>query len=89
VVRVIECVKAHYEVQDQEMGKVYRWCPESAVLDCDCGEELSLTASTTACVGCGADHAGFIGEVLEVRAVDKVEHPWRLVRPYYRPTRGT
>ena len=86
---MIECVKAHYEIQDVEMGKVYRWCPESAVLVCDCGEELSLTASTTTCVECGADHAAFVGEVLEVSAVDKVEHPWRLVRPYYRPTRGT
>ena len=90
MVRVIECVKAHYEVQDQEMGKIYRWCPESAVLVCDCGEELSLTASRTTCVECGADHAALVGEVLEVRAVDKeVEHPWLLVRPYYRPIRGT
>jgi hypothetical protein len=24
---VIERVEAHYEVQDVEMGKVYRWCP--------------------------------------------------------------
>src|SRR3954469_16719570 len=28
VARVIECVEAHYEIQDVEFGKVYRWCPE-------------------------------------------------------------
>jgi hypothetical protein len=32
VARVIERVEAHYEVQEVEMGTVYRWCPESVVL---------------------------------------------------------
>ena len=89
--QLIECAKAHYEVQDLEMGKVYRWCPESVAIDCNCGEELILTASRTTCLQCGEDHAAFVAEVLDdVRPVDKeVDHPWRLVRPYYRPTRGT
>ena len=87
--RFIVRVAAHYEVQDVEMGTVYRWCPESAVVDCDCGEELALTASRTTCVQCGADHAAFVAEVLEVRPVDKVEHPWRSEDPYYMPIRGT
>ena len=43
--KVIERVEAHYEVQDVEMGKVYRWCPESIVVRCGCGERLSLTVS--------------------------------------------
>ena len=64
MVKVIECVKAHYEIQDVEMGKVYRWCPESVVIECDCGERLPLTASRTACGGCGADHAATAEEVL-------------------------
>jgi hypothetical protein len=42
---VIERVEAHYEVQDVEMGKVCRWCPESIVVRCGCGERLSLTVS--------------------------------------------
>ena len=88
--RFIERIAAHYEVQDEEMGKLYRWCPESAVVRCDCGEEVPLTASRSTCVGCGADHTAFVAEVLEARPVEEVEHPWRfLVRPYYRPTRGT
>ena len=32
--KVIERIEAHYEVQDVEMGKVYRWCPESVVVEC-------------------------------------------------------
>jgi hypothetical protein len=33
-VTVIERAEAHYEVQDVEMGKVCRWCPESIVIRC-------------------------------------------------------
>ena len=42
--KVIERVQAHYEVHDVEMGKVYRWHPESIVLECNCGNKLTLTA---------------------------------------------
>jgi hypothetical protein len=45
VTQVIERVKAHYEVQEVEMGTVYRWCPESVVVRCGCGKRLSLTVS--------------------------------------------
>jgi hypothetical protein len=90
VAEVIERVQAHYEVEEVEMGTVYRWCPESAVVDCGCGEVLTLGASASTCVECGANHAALVGEVLEARPVDKeVDHPWRLAHPYYRPTRGT
>jgi hypothetical protein len=43
--KIIERVEAHYEIQDVEMGKVYRWCPESIVVRCVCGERLSLTVA--------------------------------------------
>ena len=26
--KLLERLEAHYEVEDVEMGKVYRWCPE-------------------------------------------------------------
>jgi hypothetical protein len=51
--KVIERIEAHYEVQDVEMGKVYRWCPESVVVECECGKKLSLTASKNAYGDCG------------------------------------
>jgi hypothetical protein len=54
VAKVVECVEAHYEVLDVEMGKVYRWHPQqSVVVECECGEELSLTASQHSDGCCG------------------------------------
>jgi hypothetical protein len=85
--KVIQCVKAHYEVQDLEMGKVYRWCPESVVLECTCGEQLPLSAFRAICSECGADHAAIVEEMLVARPEDKGDHPWRSLQPYT-PTRG-
>ena len=87
--KVIERVDAHYEIQDVPMGKVYRWCPESVVVECEeCAENTTLTASKRACGKCGADHRAFVEEVLEAYPEDEVKHPWRSVRPYYTPIRG-
>jgi ribosomal protein S27AE len=88
VAKVIESVEAHYKIQDVEFGKVYRWCPERAVVKCDCSETLTLTALRTTCGKCGVDHASLLGEVFHFRPDDKVDHPWRYLQPYT-PTRGT
>ena len=85
--KVIERVRAHYEVEDVEMGKVYRWCPARVVLECTCGEELTLSAFRSTCLECGADHAATVEEVLAARPEDKGDHPWRSLQPYT-PTRG-
>jgi ribosomal protein S27AE len=88
--KVIKCVEAHYEVQEVEMGTVYRWCPESIVIRCGCGERAALTASRTTCGECEVDHQAITKVVLDVRQEeDKVDHPWRSLRPYSTPTRGT
>jgi hypothetical protein len=87
MVKVIERVDAHYEVQDLEMGKVYRWCPGRAVVECTCREELTLSALKTTCPECGMDHADIIEEGLIARPEDKGDHPWRYLQPYT-PTRG-
>jgi hypothetical protein len=87
MVKLIERVQAHYEVQDLEMGKVYKWCPERALVECTCGEQLTLSAFKTTCPECGADHADIVEEVLVARAEDKGDHPWRYLQPYT-PMRG-
>ena len=46
---MIEYTEARYDVQEVEMGEVYTWRPESVVVECDCGERPTLTASTTTC----------------------------------------
>jgi hypothetical protein len=42
------------------------------VVECDCGERTTLSASETVC-SCGADHAALIREVL---ASQKAPRPW-------------
>jgi hypothetical protein len=90
VAKVIECLQAHYEVQEVELGEVYRWRPESAVLECSCGNREAFPASrVSTCSRCGADHTEILGEVLDTQQEeDKVDHPWRSVHPYYKPTIG-
>jgi hypothetical protein len=76
VVKVIECVQAHYKVEDVEFGKVYKWSPECVVAECNCGKRLYLTASTSSCDECGTDHVAAIQEELTDRwQRDEVLHP--------------
>ena len=87
---MIEYIEAGYEVEEVEMGKVYRWCPESVVLECNCKKEITLTATKTICPECASDHSDIVGEVLEAGPKDEIEQrPWRSPRPYYMPARGT
>jgi hypothetical protein len=89
VTRVIERVKAHYEVREETLGTVYRWCPESVVVECNCGERLTLTAARTTCGLCEANHTPITEEVLDTRPEDKESSLAHSPRPYYAPTRGT
>jgi hypothetical protein len=82
VAKVIERVEAHYQIQDMEMGKVYRWCPERAVVECSCGKrETFIAFRTPTCGKCGADLAAIVGEGLEARPEDEGDHPWRYLQP--------
>ena len=78
LVTVIECTEGSYEVQDVEFGKVYKWCPENVVVNCDCGEKVTLTSLEATCGACGADHAPQLQEELDARPLkDEAVHPWR------------
>ena len=82
--KVVGCVGAHYELQDVQMARVYRWHPASITLECECGERTTLTSSRTSCVGCGADHTEVIVEVLEKRMEEgKGRHPYQSLRSYF------
>jgi hypothetical protein len=93
VAKVIERVRARYEVQDVEFGKVYKWRPERVLVECECGENQTLSASRHACEECGADHRPVVEQVLEAHPEEGekegFDHPWRSLHPYYAPTRGT
>jgi hypothetical protein len=63
------------------MGRVYPWRPESIVVECDCGERPTLTASATTCDRCGTDHEAVIREGLDGEWLgDEAVHPWRYWR---------
>lgn len=78
--KIIERVEARYEVCEVPFGKVYEWHPAHVVLECDCGERLilSATSTTTACGRCGADLGGFVDHIRERegRLPDSLTHPW-------------
>ena len=74
---VVERVEGHYVVQDVEFGRVYRWCPDCVVVECDCGERVVLNSSMTTC-WCGADHTAVVREKLSARRMGEASrHPWR------------
>jgi hypothetical protein len=79
VVRVVEHVAGHYDVQEVEFGRVYKWRPERVMIECDCGESTTLTAYITTCGDCSMDHASLIREELAARRLeeDVASHPWR------------
>jgi hypothetical protein len=84
VVKVLECVGEHYKVQDVQRAKVYRWRPATIALECECGERLTLTSSTTTCSKCGEDHTDVVAEVLETHTEeDEGHHPWGSLRSYF------
>jgi hypothetical protein len=64
VANVIERAPARYEVEEAEYGKVYKWQPETVVVECVCGEETTLTPSDTACEECGTEHKRLVRENL-------------------------
>lgn len=90
--RVIERVAEHYDVQEVvEFGRVYRWCPESVMVECKCGRKSTfktkdLLAGPVSACDCGEDQtAGIRREMQEEGEVvgqllgkdDEAVHPWR------------
>ena len=73
---MIECTEGHYEVQKTSYGEAYVWCPESVLVECDCGERPLLSVSGTLC-RCGADHETLVREELASRrSSEEGLHPW-------------
>jgi hypothetical protein len=77
MVRILEHVQAHYENREMPFGKVYVWHPAHVDLECDCGEKVTLSATST-CGRCGADLSTFVYEIRERQGPlpEKLAHPW-------------
>jgi hypothetical protein len=77
-VPVVECTEGVYEVKEVEFGKVYTWCPENILVDCECGKRLTLTRLESTCGWCNADHTAVVQEELDAQQLeDEAVHPWR------------
>jgi hypothetical protein len=91
--RVIERVAEHYDAQDSEFGKNYRWCPENVVVECTCGRRITLKRSALIDNGapceCGVEHTNSVREEVVLQLPDEDyelhHHPWR----YWHTTRDT
>jgi hypothetical protein len=79
--QVVECTAGHYEAQDVEFGKVYKWVPGNVLVECDCGQLFSAEGTTAACPKCNADHRGVVGE-LEDKLLTEEESYYRTHREY-------
>jgi hypothetical protein len=80
--KIVGRFEPRYEAREVPFGKVYEWHPAHVALECDCGERLMLTATstTTTCGRCGADLGGFVHDPLERadRLPNRLTHPWLL-----------
>ena len=47
MVQILERLQAHYESREMPFGKVYEWHPAAVVLECECGEKVTLSATST------------------------------------------
>jgi hypothetical protein len=78
--QIIERVPAHYESREMPFGKVYQWQRAHVTLECDCGEKVTLEATsiTTTCGTCGAELGSFAQDIKERegRLPDALTHPW-------------
>jgi hypothetical protein len=78
--KITERVEAHYKAREVPFGKVYEWHPAYVALECDCGEKLILTATSTitTCRRCGADLGALAHDIKERegRLPDELTHPW-------------
>ena len=77
--KIVERTRGYYETEDMGLGRVYRWCPECVVIECDCGARQTLTGFMATCRECGADYASAVREELAAMRLedDKFAHPWR------------
>jgi hypothetical protein len=76
----IESVEAHYDTLEVPFGRIYHWHQAYVTLECDCGEILtfSATSTKTTCRGCGVDYSSLVHDLRhrEERLRDEDEHPW-------------
>ncbi len=78
--QIIENVEAHYDTTEVPFGRVYHWHHAHLSVECDCGEKLTFsgTSTITTCRRCGADYGDVVHDIhyREGHLRDAVVHPW-------------
>ena len=78
--KIIVCTEGHYEVHETPFSRAYDWYPACVILECECGEKLALTGSSTAaaCRQCDANHSSVLQDIQERegRLQHETTHPW-------------
>lgn len=76
--KVLETIGGYYEPREVPFEVIYTWHPGFVLLECGCGERLTLTCSMSTCSKCSADHILLVQEELAGQCfVEKRIHPWR------------
>ena len=58
--------EGRYEVKAAPFCRTYEWHPSHVTLECDCGEELTLSGTSPASIcRCGTDHSAIIRDIQE------------------------
>ena len=73
-------VEGHYEVHETPFARTYEWHPAYTTLECECGEQLTLTGqSAVITCWCGADHSEIVQGIQEreARLGKEATHPWQ------------
>jgi hypothetical protein len=73
--------EGHYEVKEAPFCRTYVWHPSHVTLECDCGEELTLSSTSPASIcRCGDDHSAIIQDIQEREGRlrdEEVTRPWQ------------
>ncbi len=75
--------EGHYETKEVPFGKTYEWHPAYITFECDCGEKVTVSATSSTrnpCRQCGADYSALaedLREQEEGQRTDETAFPWR------------
>ena len=78
---IIVHIEGHYEVKEAPFSRSYEWHPAYVTLECDCGEKLTLSSTSSAAYSCrcGTDYSAIIQNIQarEGRLRDEATRPWQ------------
>ena len=73
--RIIGDAEGHYDVQVTELDQIYKWHPDSTIIECECGRKLTYTRSdlmgSVKTCEYGKDSTARVREELVVQALEE------------------